>query len=404
MLDGVTLDVPAGHVGRARRTDRLRQVDADAPAPALHRAGRRHAWRSTVRTCRSVTLQSLRANIGIVFEDTLLFSDTIAANIAFGRPDATRGRDRPRRGRRAGARVHRGAARGLRHAGRRARLHAVRRAAAARRDRARDPHEPAHPDPRRRHVQRRRARRGGDPQGSAQRDGGPDDDHRRAPSADGGARRQRRVHGRADASSTSARTPTCGGTNPDYRETLLATVDVDAVAGEAGSRSRTSKERRSHRGAGARRRGPGGRRAFTARRAIGEQRSARGGSGRSSARASSRSSGRTCVRTSSSPSARSLLLVVAQAAALVDAVPRSGSASTRGSSARTPRSSRSRQRILLVGRRSSTGFACARRCQLGGRVRRARAALGPRAACSTTSRTSTSASSSARRSGGSSRG
>jgi ATP-binding cassette subfamily B protein len=36
-----------------------------------------------------LTLQSLRANIGIVFEDTLLFSDTIAANIAFGRPDAS---------------------------------------------------------------------------------------------------------------------------------------------------------------------------------------------------------------------------------------------------------------------------------------------------------------------------
>lgn len=35
-----------------------------------------------------VTLSSLRSQIGIVFEDTLLFSDTIAANIAFGRPDA----------------------------------------------------------------------------------------------------------------------------------------------------------------------------------------------------------------------------------------------------------------------------------------------------------------------------
>lgn len=36
-----------------------------------------------------VTLASLRAQIGIVFEDTLLFSDSIAANIAFGRPEAT---------------------------------------------------------------------------------------------------------------------------------------------------------------------------------------------------------------------------------------------------------------------------------------------------------------------------
>jgi ATP-binding cassette subfamily B protein len=41
------------------------------------------------RDVSKVTLKSLRAGIGIVFEDTLLFSDTIAANIAFGRPKAT---------------------------------------------------------------------------------------------------------------------------------------------------------------------------------------------------------------------------------------------------------------------------------------------------------------------------
>jgi ATP-binding cassette subfamily B protein len=38
---------------------------------------------------RDVTLQSLRANIGVVFEDSFLFSDTIRSNISFGRPDAT---------------------------------------------------------------------------------------------------------------------------------------------------------------------------------------------------------------------------------------------------------------------------------------------------------------------------
>ncbi|HYL51860.1 MAG TPA: ABC transporter ATP-binding protein [Acidimicrobiia bacterium] len=39
---------------------------------------------------RDVTLQSLRRSIGVVFEDSFLFSDTITSNIAFGRPDATR--------------------------------------------------------------------------------------------------------------------------------------------------------------------------------------------------------------------------------------------------------------------------------------------------------------------------
>jgi subfamily B ATP-binding cassette protein MsbA len=38
---------------------------------------------------RDVTLASLRAQIGIVTQETVLFDDTIGANIAYGRPDAT---------------------------------------------------------------------------------------------------------------------------------------------------------------------------------------------------------------------------------------------------------------------------------------------------------------------------
>jgi ATP-binding cassette subfamily B protein len=38
---------------------------------------------------RDVTLASLRRQIGVVFEDSFLFSDSIRSNIAFGRPDAT---------------------------------------------------------------------------------------------------------------------------------------------------------------------------------------------------------------------------------------------------------------------------------------------------------------------------
>jgi len=39
---------------------------------------------------RSVTQASLRAAIGIVPQDTVLFNDTIYFNIAYGRPDASR--------------------------------------------------------------------------------------------------------------------------------------------------------------------------------------------------------------------------------------------------------------------------------------------------------------------------
>jgi ATP-binding cassette subfamily B protein len=38
---------------------------------------------------RDVTLQSLRGQIGVVFEESFLFSDSVRANIAYGRPDAT---------------------------------------------------------------------------------------------------------------------------------------------------------------------------------------------------------------------------------------------------------------------------------------------------------------------------
>ncbi len=38
---------------------------------------------------RDLTLNSLRASIGLVMEESFLFSDTVASNIAYGRPDAT---------------------------------------------------------------------------------------------------------------------------------------------------------------------------------------------------------------------------------------------------------------------------------------------------------------------------
>src|SRR6185312_8946405 len=42
------------------------------------------------RDIRDLTLDSLRAAIGLVMEESFLFSDSVAANIAYGRPEATR--------------------------------------------------------------------------------------------------------------------------------------------------------------------------------------------------------------------------------------------------------------------------------------------------------------------------
>lgn len=88
VLDGVTLEIPAGssvalvgHTGCGKST----------MMRLLPRFIEPSSGRVTIddQDVPQVTLSSLRSAIGIVFEDTLLFSDTIAANIAFGRPDAS---------------------------------------------------------------------------------------------------------------------------------------------------------------------------------------------------------------------------------------------------------------------------------------------------------------------------
>ena len=70
---------------------------------------------------RSVTQASVRQAIGIVPQDTVLFNDTVAYNIAYGRTGATQQRWRPPP-RRAHPRFHRRHAQGLRHHGGRAGL------------------------------------------------------------------------------------------------------------------------------------------------------------------------------------------------------------------------------------------------------------------------------------------
>ena len=96
---------------------------------------------------RDVTQDSLRAAIGVVPQDTVLFNDTIRYNIAYGRPGASQ--EEIEHAARL-AQVHdfvQSPARRLRHAGGRARAEAVGRREAARGDRAHHPEGSAHPDP-----------------------------------------------------------------------------------------------------------------------------------------------------------------------------------------------------------------------------------------------------------------
>ena len=139
ILFDVSFAIPAGTHGRGRRAVGLGQVDARAAAVPLLRRERRAASRSTARTCATCSSRALRAAIGIVPQDTVLFNDSIEYNIAYGKPGATH--DEIVAAARL-AQIHDFIASlpdGLRDDGRRARAEALRRREAARRDRARDP-------------------------------------------------------------------------------------------------------------------------------------------------------------------------------------------------------------------------------------------------------------------------
>lgn len=88
VLDGFTLDVPAGtSIALVGATGSGKSTVARLlPRFYEPEAGSVKIDGADVRELR---LHDLRRNIGIVFEDTFLFSDTIRNNIAYGRMDAT---------------------------------------------------------------------------------------------------------------------------------------------------------------------------------------------------------------------------------------------------------------------------------------------------------------------------
>ena len=201
VLHGLELEVPAGttvalvgHTGAGKSTI----------AKLLARFYDPTEGRITVdgHDLRTVTQRSLRSQLGIVPQEGFLFGGTVAENIAFGRPDASR-EEIERAARAVGVHsVRRGAAGRLRHPPRRAGHAALARAAPARRVRTRAPRRPAHPDPRRGDVVGRHRHRAADRAGAARaarrphgvRDRAPPvHDPRRRPDRRAGARARRRA-------------------------------------------------------------------------------------------------------------------------------------------------------------------------------------------------------------------
>ncbi len=88
VLDGLDLHVAAGEVVALVGTSGSGKSTVTALLPRFYDVAE---GRVTVDgyDVRDLTLESLRRQVGLVFEDAFLFSDTVRANIAYARPDAT---------------------------------------------------------------------------------------------------------------------------------------------------------------------------------------------------------------------------------------------------------------------------------------------------------------------------
>ena len=184
---------------------------------------------------RDVTQESLRGAIGMVPQDTVLFNDTIAYNIHYGRPDATEEEVRAAAEIGADRRFHRQPRGRLRHRGRRARAETLRRREAARRHRPHGPQRPADPHPRRGHLGARYPHRAGNPGGARSRLARPHDAGHRPSPVD--HRQRRRDHRSGRRRDRRARCPS----RASRRERPLR-LDVEPPA--PGDRGRRGAARR----------------------------------------------------------------------------------------------------------------------------------------------------------------
>jgi ATP-binding cassette subfamily B protein len=88
VLENVSLKVAAGETLALVGTAGSGKSTVSLLLPRFYDV-QRGAIRLGGHDVRKVTLDSLRARIGVVFEDSFLFSDSVRSNIGYGRPDAT---------------------------------------------------------------------------------------------------------------------------------------------------------------------------------------------------------------------------------------------------------------------------------------------------------------------------
>ena len=226
---------------------------------------------------RGVTQASLRSQLGVVFQESFLFNATVRENIRMAKPTATdaevveaaRGRRDPRLRRDAAARV--------RHGRRRARRAALRRAAAADRDRPCRPPGSGRADPRRGDFGTRSRNGDGDQRDARAARAGAHDGRRDAPARRRQERRPdlRARQGRPGGERRPRRAPA------DGRSLRTALEPAERVHAARRRRAGRGRRRPSLRGAAPRRRRPraarGGRQALHQRARPGRSRGGAGG-------------------------------------------------------------------------------------------------------------------------------
>ena len=88
VLAGLTLDVPAGETLALVGSSGSGKSTVSMLLPRFYDV-QSGSVRVDGHDVKDLTMESLRAAIGLVMEDSFLFSDSVRANIAYGRPDAT---------------------------------------------------------------------------------------------------------------------------------------------------------------------------------------------------------------------------------------------------------------------------------------------------------------------------
>ncbi len=183
---------------------------------------------------RDVTIASLRAQIGIVTQETVLFNDTVRNNIAYGQPTRREERSGGCRQSGAGPRLHHGDARRLRNRHRRTRPAAFGRRAPAHRHCARHPEKCSHPDSGRSDFGTRQRVGSAGSIGIAEPDRGTHGIRDRAPIVDRAPRRSHRgARKRGDQRHRRARRPDeeAGHVSPPVRFAVFAGRSAQGSAG-----------------------------------------------------------------------------------------------------------------------------------------------------------------------------